>query len=652
MKPSEKYPHVFSPLKIGPATLKNRIQFSPMVCCLSSATGEVTPDYIEFLGMQARTGAALVTIGATSVDDDTGSDFRGELSITHDRDIAGLARIAEEVHRYGAKLSVEMCHAGRGAAPYLLRTPEAWAPTAIPTTHGTRFIREMDQRDIDHVVKQYADCAKRLKTAGFDLVMIHCAHGNLLAQFLSGFSNKRNDYYGGSFDNRMRFPLEVIQAVREAVGGDFALEMRISADEIIDGGMRQDETFEFLKIAQKYIDLVHVSAGMIVDATVSYYTLPPYYHPHMHNVKYAEAAKKVLDIPVTTVGSIKTLEQAEEIIAGGKADVVAMARQLMADPDTLKKSYRGQPETVRPCLRCMDGCGKNVVAGTQVRCSVNPVIGRENQYKTIPPAVERKKAVVVGGGVSGMMAAQTLARRGHDVTLYEAGPSLGGRLNEIGVLPFKQDLRDYTAWNIRTTEACGAAVRLNTPATREIIEKDDPDVLFIAAGADLAKPPIPGIDGANVVDVVAVDTGRAATGNRVVICGGGLSGLECALALAMEGRDVTVVDMIPVDEFGKDVVVFQENMLKMLLEKHGVKLVGSQKVRRITDKGVEAMDKTWNTHFHPADTVVVALGLKPRTDAVAELSGLVAETYVVGDCGRGRAIHDANHMAFNYAVEA
>jgi 2,4-dienoyl-CoA reductase-like NADH-dependent reductase (Old Yellow Enzyme family)/thioredoxin reductase len=649
MKMSKQYPHIFKPLKVGPVTLKNRLQFSPMVSCLSSVSGEATNDYVEFIGMQARTGVGLVTIGATPVDEETGADFYGELNITRDSSVAGLKRIADEAHRYGAKISIEMCHAGRGAAPYLLQKPYAIAPTAIPTDHGTKYIKEMDQADIEHVIFQYADCAARLKRAGFDMVMIHAAHGNLLAQFLSPVTNHRTDSYGGSFENRCRFPMEVIKAMREAVGPDFAMEMRISGDEVIDGGMRIEETIEFIKIAEPYIDLVHVSKGLIVDDNFSYYVLPPYYHPYAHNVYLAERVKKEVSIPVTTVGSIKTLAQAEDIIASEKADVVAMARQLMADPDMIKKSMRDEAETTRPCLRCMEGCGRNVCAGTPVRCSINPTVGREVKYSQILPATEKKKVMVVGGGVSGMMAVQILVQRGHDVTLYEKSASLGGQLAEICNLPFKTDMREYKDWDIRTTLNCGAKIMLNTAVTKELVEKEDPDALFIAAGASPIVPKIPGIELAK--SVLDVDNKRVEVGENVVVCGGGLSGLECALALAMEGKNVTVVDIIDEGEFGNKQFAFNRNMLLHLLKENKVRFVGNSKVEEISAEGVHVIDKKWNRSVISADSVVSAFGMKTNFGVVEELSGIIAETYIIGDCGKVAGIHEANTSAFDYAVE-
>jgi 2,4-dienoyl-CoA reductase-like NADH-dependent reductase (Old Yellow Enzyme family)/thioredoxin reductase len=585
-----------------------------MVCCHSNSIGEVTQEYVNFIEMQARTGAALVTIGATPADNETGQDFRGELNIADEAMISGLSRIAEAAHDYGAKLSVEMCHAGRGADPDLLMTPYALAPSVIPLPHRKRYVKEMDQNDIDHVINQYADVADRLARAGFDMCMIHGGHGNLIGQFMSPSTNMRNDWYGGSFENRMRFPLQVMEAMRAKVGSRIAIEMRISGDEIIPSGMHLDEVLKFLPMAQKYIDLVNISRGLIVDHNYHFYTQPPYYNEYCHNVKYAREVKKVLDIPVSVVGSIKTLKDAQEIISSGAADVVAMCRQLMADPDTLKKSKAGKEEDVRPCLRCLQVCNKNVDAGKPVRCAVNPMIGREGKFTYIPPAEEKKKVVVIGGGPAGMMATQMLRKRGHEVVLFEAKDTLGGHLPDISKLPFKADLLQYTNWDIRTTLKSGADIRLNTKATPEIVGAENPDAVIIATGSSLFTPPIPGLDGPTVTDVISVDSGRVeGKGKKVSVCGGGMCGLECALGLAMKGKEVTVIDMIPVDEFAAEIVNFTRNMLFKLLREHDVKFVGDEKIQRITLTGVETMDRGWKTHSYDADAIVTAFGVSRMT---------------------------------------
>ena len=648
MKIDIKYPHVFSPINLGPVRLKNRLMFTPMVCCLSSADGEVTQEYVEFIGAQARTGVSLVTIGATGVNKENAIDVPGELDITTDEKLGGLLRLSEEVHRYGAKLSIELCHAGRGAFPALLKTPYALAPSAIPTPVGTKYIKEMDQKDIDRVIANYVDCALRLKKARFDMVMIHAAHGNLIGQFLSPATNKRTDAYGGSLENRMRFPLELLRAVREAVGNKFGLDMRISGDEIAPDGMRLDEVLIFLKEAQKYLDTVQLSQGIIIDPRYAYHVVPPYYYEHCHNVKYAEEAKKVLDIPVSTFGSVTTMQEAEAILAAGQADCVGMARPLLADHDLIWNAWKGQEEKTRPCLRCLE-CLTNAGIGEAVRCAVNPVTGREYKYKEIQPARLKKKVMIIGGGPAGMMAAQTACERGHEVVLYEKNDRLGGLLHDISALPFKGDMRRYLEWNIEKTMTCGARIVLGTEATQEVVEQEKPDALFIAAGSVPLIPKIPGIEMEHVKHVLEVDSKRAETGRRVVVCGGGISGLECALGLAMEGKEVTVLDMIPADAFGGDMAPIARMMLMDLLKRYRVRLEGGQKVQEITAQGVRTMDETWTSHTWEGDTVVTAFGMK--SNLPEELEHLVYETYITGDCYQVRNIFQCNHMAFNYAVE-
>ena len=648
-----QFTHLFKPLKVGNLTMQSRLAFSPMVSCLSGPNGEVTNEYVCFIGMQARSGAGLVTIGETPIDAETGIGFAGELDVLRDTSIPGLSLLAEEAHRFGAKISVELCHPGRGADPKLNKVPYVIAPTAIPTNNSARYIKEMDQHDIDHVISRYVECTERLIKAGFDMVLIHCAHGNLLGAFLSPFTNKRVDWYGGSLENRMRFPLEILQAIRNKVGNKIGIELRISGDELIEGGMRIDEVRDFISIAQEYIDMVHVSAGLVMPIDKSYNTMPPYYHPHCHNTKYSEAVKNDprIKIPVMVVGSITSAEEAEEIIASGKADMVAMARAMLADGRLLKNAWAGEPEETRPCLRCFQYCIGTTNRGKPVRCVVNPVLGKEARFSDIPLAKQKKKAVVVGGGAAGMQAARTLVERGHEVVLIEKDDKLGGRLHDISNLPFKGDTRRYLEWAIRTTMNCGANIILSTEVTPETIMSHSPDAIILALGSEPICPQIPGTDGKNVYSVIDVDNGRADVGQRVVVCGGGLSGMECALTLSMQGKDVTVVDMIPESEFAKDMVVITRMMLIDLLKEHKVRLMGSMLVRGFGPGGVEVEDKEWKSRLLEADTIVTAFGMKPRNEKLDDLRSLVPETFVVGDCGGVADIGNAVHTAFNRALE-
>jgi 2,4-dienoyl-CoA reductase-like NADH-dependent reductase (Old Yellow Enzyme family)/thioredoxin reductase len=647
---SDRYPHVFTPLRVGNLTLKNRIQFPPTVCNMVSVNGEVTQEFVDYVDTQASTGAGLVTLGATPIDFENAVDFAGELNVTSDDMITGLLRLSEVAHIYDAKLSVELVHAGRGADPALMKADYAIAPSNAPIPGKCEVIKEMDRADMDKVIYEYADAAKRLVKAQFDMAMIHAAHGNLLAQFLSPVSNFRTDLYGGSLENRMRFPLEVLRGVRDAVGDRLALEMRISGDEIMDGGMHIEEVIDFIKVAQEYIDLVHISAGIIVDPVATFNTMPPYYKPLGCNVPYAKAVKECgeITIPVATVGGIVTLSQAEEILGEGSADIVAMARALMADPDLLKKSYRGDEDLVRPCLRCW-GCGE--ILGAHTRCAVNPALGRSEKYRDVRPSFVRKKVVVIGAGPAGMTAARTLCERGHSVVLFEEEKELGGMLRSIVGPPFKDDLRKYLKWSVAATKMSGAELRLGAKATRDSVMSEEPDVIFVATGSTEYKPPIPGIDSSHVISVVEVDSMRSLPPGNVVVCGGGISGCECALFLAMEGRAVRVVDMLAEKDFARGMADITRNMLMVLLKEYNVSLIGSSRVALVTDGGIETVDADGITDFIPADSVVSAFGTASDVSGREAFSGLVPETYIVGDCRNVGNIKRANMDAYNLAVQ-
>lgn len=639
------YIHVFKPLKLKATTLKNRIEFSPMVCDFTDSNGEANEQYINFVEQQASTGVALIHLGATPVDLVTGADFPRELDVTDDRKSASLSRLAESAHIHGAKLSCELVHAGRGADPSLLKADWALAPSVFPIEGEGQaaYIKEMDQRDIDHIIACYADCAARLQRCNFDGVLIHGAHGNLIGQFLSPLTNTRHDLYGGSFENRCRFPLKLLKAVREAVGPKFIVELRISGDECVEGGCHIEEVVEFLKKAQEYLDLVTISAGMIVDHKAQFYCMPPYFRPHAANVPYSRAVKQCPDIkiPVSVVGSIHTLELADQIIDEGSADMVAMARALLCDPELIKKSYRGESDTVRPCLRCW-----NCSTGSHIKCAMNPALGAMPKYSEVRPALQKKKVVVIGGGTAGCVAAMNLIKRGHDVVLFEKGDKLGGLLNDINKLPFKEDMLRHTQWLQRTTMNCGADIRLNTAATPDIVMNEKPDAIVIATGAVPVKPRIPGLDNDNVCSVLDVDSGRVKVKGKIVICGGGISGCESGLALAMEGNDVTIIDMIPASDFAPGMAHITRYQLLVLLEENNVKLVGDHLVRFIDKDGVHADGKNWSQDLYEADYIVDAFGMRSNTEMADQFKELVPETYVVGDADFVKNLDSANHAAY------
>ncbi len=640
------YKHVFTPLKVGGTTLKNRIEFAPMVCDFTDSHGEATQRYIDFVEMQAEAGVALIHLGATPVNWDTAPDYPSEIDVTSDLKMNHLKLMAEAAHTHNAKLSCELVHAGRGVSADLIKAEWGIAPTAMPLPDKYPYIREMNQKDIDSTIEDYASCANRLYRCGFDGVLIHGAHGNLVAQFLSPLTNHRTDLYGGSFENRCRFPLMLLKAVKEAVGHEFIVELRISGDEIVPGGMKIDEVIAFLKLAQEYIDIVTISAGLIVDRNAFFYAMPPYFRPRGVNVPLARQVKsdKDIRIPVSVVGGI-SVDMAEQIIAEGSADMVAIARAFLADPEMLRKCYRGKPEEVRPCLRCW-GCA----GAGHVQCAVNPQLGRTERYARVTKADKKKKVVVIGGGVAGTQAVRTLAARGHDIVLFEKSDKLGGLLNDISKLPFKDDMLRHTNWVQSTTMNCNADIRLNTEATPARVMAENPDAIIVAVGAKPAHPPIPGIDNPKVSSVLDVDSGRKKVSGKIVVCGGGLSGCESALALAMEGCDVTIVDVIPEDQFATGAMDITRAMLLMLLEENHVKKIGDHIIRSIDNDGVHTEGRDWKYQTLQADYIVDALGMKNDKSIADAYVDLIPDVYVVGDAYEVKNIKQANLSAYNAAA--
>ncbi len=641
-----RYPRVFEPLKIRSITLKNRLELTPFVCAQVDSEGGVTEGLIDFIRMQARSGAGNIVLGCITDSNRKLSEY-ADVDICHDKFVSGLSLLADEAHKYGAMLSYELSHSGRGdvqSRKNALGFEGMSEELPIPDMDSAS-VRVMTRSDMDWFIERQVKSCLRAKKAGFDIIFVHAGHNAGLSSWLSPLTNTRSDEYGGSLENRIRFPLEVIKAVREAVG-DMPIEVRASAEDMVEGGIFIEECVEFFKAIEPYIDVAHVSCGCIFHDDGRIYTSPMYTMAHKQNIEYSRKVKQAVKIPVVVVGNIYTLQDAEDILAAGQADIVGYCRSILADPKLFIKSAAGKEDAVRPCLRCMDGCGR-IFHGLPARCAVNAELGYETEARLLQPAKVKKKVMVVGGGPAGMEAARVLAERGHDATIYEQSPELGGRLHDASEVSFKHLMRSYRDWAIRTAKSCGAKVVLNTRVTKELVAQEKPDAVFVATGSNYIRPPIEGIDGKNVHMLADVEGKKASVGKKLIICGAGLSGLESAVDFARAGHDVTGIDMIPREDFGKDMFFFAYDALFKEVRLSGVKLLGGSKIVAFNDEGV-IIERDGNQERMEADDCIIALGLRSDNALANELYAQdPINTYIIGDAEHVANIRHATRTAYD-----
>ena len=623
------YEHIFQPVKIGNLTIKNRLETAPAGPFLADFNGDVTRELMEWYRKLAQGGAGIVTIGDSPVKSEMATYIGHVINLGTDKIVNTLCRLAEVIQRYGAKASIEL------------------------TYHVDRAPAQMSREEIRSLRQDFADAAWRCLGAGMDMIMIHGAHGQAISQFFSPVRNLRTDEYGGSTANRVRFIKEMLSEIRDKVGDRLAIEYRLSGDELIEGGLTLEDQLEFASLIEDQVDLFNISAAQIFDFDTLPRMFPTAYYPHGVNAYLAAEFKKVLKTPVTAVGSIN-FDLAEEILANQQADMVAMLRSVIADPDCIRKARTGRSEEIRPCIRC-NLCIDRLHWGYHwpARCAVNPVTGREAEFYNYPLPLAKKKVVVVGGGPAGVEAARTAAKRGHQVVLLEKEDHLGGALKTAANLPFKSDLREYLGWAVRTTcSTPNLDIRLLTEATPEIIKAEQPDILIVAVGSEPVIPAIPGCEQENVVLAGEVNLGTAKVGNRVVVAGAGLTGLETALHLAREGKKVTVIDLLSWEEIHGPYPAMNLIHLKTMFRDLGVEIKHNLKLEEITAGGAIVTDKHQVRTELSCDTVVLALGFRPRFKVMEKMQDLAPEVIFVGDCTKEKGtLQNAIMQGFNAAID-
>lgn len=644
------------PIQIGRMRLKNRMVFPPMNTNYSNENGAPMEMMMDYYARRAKGGAGLIVVESTTIDP-TSRNHGAQSQFSNTGYIPLWSKLVDKVHRHGAKVAIELTHFGSDGTV----SSGGLEPSASNvTSRGPEF--EVHQMSIDeiHVMqKMYVDAVVNAKSAGFDAITFHAAHGNIMPEFFSTLYNKRTDWYGGSLENRIRFAREIVEQARLAVGPGFPLMMRISGDEYIEGGRRIDETVEICKVLEAAgIDAFDVSGGI----QASYiFSIAPYNLPGMNGfmMPSAKAVKEAVGVPVVGAGGVRDPEFAEELLQNGYADLISVGRSFIADPDFGVKALQNRSSDIRPCITC-GNCFTEICNDRILTCTVNPEAGREDDFTGVEEAKVKKKVLVVGGGASGLEAARVLALRGHAVTLVEKGSSIGGAMATAGIPPHKHMITKLVSWYEKQLSELGVTVKTNLPYTPDMAAEYD--MVFSAVGADYRRV-IPGSDKPFVLTAVEALNNPERVGDRVVIIGAGATGCETAehfgareyelkithiknfagdLAYtvsrneSVKNKNVALVEFLP--EIGVGIDSFPKKIMLETLTVNGVRTMSNAKVWSIEDDHVRVVDKNSGDVVElPADTVILAAGLcSNRIDACVENS----DVCLTGDaCQPGRIIN-------------
>ena len=623
---------LFSPFRIGKLELKNRIVMPPMATNFAGADGKVNDRHIAYYVKRVQGGVGYVTFEHTGILKE-GKASPGMALIDGDDKIPLFKKLVDAIHRKGGKIFIQINHAGRQTSSSITGAPIV-APSAIPCPVRKEMPHPLSGKEIQVLVEAFRQAARRVKEAGADGVEVHMAHGYLLCQFLSPFSNQRDDEYGGSPEKRLEVPLQVLKAVRKTVGPDFPIVCRLSADEYVDGGLRLEDSIPIAQALERSgADALHISACI---AASGYLNHPPYYVGEGVFTYLAQGIKEAVRIPVITVGRIRTPELANQIIEEKKADLVSMGRALIADPLLPQKALEGKTEEIIPCISC-NRCVLSI-RRADLQCAVNPETGRES-ILVLKKAEHPKKVWVIGGGPGGMKAAEIAARRGHQVTLYEAKDRLGGQFMLAAIPPHKQVLKDFVTYLWRQIDKHGVKTVLNKPFTLNLLEKEEPDAVIVATGSKPAIPEIEGIQKAKVFNVWDALSKPGPLGQRVLVLGGGGVGAEVADFLSEKGKRVTLMEMR--EAIALDLVAHLQHYLNLRLLNKEVQVLTSTKALRFEEDGLWVEDPKGTRKLTGFDSVVISMGSVSNADLTEGLKKKVSQVLVVGDAVKPREVMEA-----------
>ncbi|GAB4221008.1 MAG: FAD-dependent oxidoreductase [Spirochaetota bacterium] len=659
------YQLLFTPITINTLEIKNRIAY-PALGLLYSYDGTLNDRYYEYFREKAKGGAGLVTVGPVGID--IAGSGRIALSLASDDRIPDFAKLAQIIKNEGARTFVQLFHAGAYSYSMLTDGIQPIAPSAVYSKYSKQTPREMTLEDIEIVQKAYVDAALRVKEAGFDGVEIIASAGYLITQFLSPITNKRTDKYGGSFENRVRFPREVIEKVRQAVGKDFPISIRMAGNDFVPGSNTSRETPLFAKVYEEAgVDIINVTGGWH-EAKVPQL---PMELPRAGYAYLAANIKKAVNVPVMASNRISSPVEAERILRDSMADMVNLGRVLIADPYWPKKAMQGKAKLIRPCVGCNQGCTDTLFSGMPVGCILNARAGYEFE-RSIAKTSHPLKIMVVGAGPAGLEAAVRAKEAGHEVEIFEKEHEIGGQLFIAAAPPNKQELLEIIRYYKAMIEEYSIPVHLNTPVTIDLINKKKPDHVIVATGAEPIKPPIKGIDSPHVYSAWDILQNNPKLGRNVAVIGGGAVGIETALFIANKGTlspevlhflmffeaepverlkelitqgtsTVTIIEMLP--SIGKDVGRSTKWIMKLELEKFGVNVITSARVTEITGKAV-IFSKDNNVVTQEFDNVVIAVGSRSFNPLGNELQKAGISHTVIGDSKKIGKINDAIHEAF------
>lgn len=637
-----KFKSMFMPIKIGPMIVQNRFVVPPMGNNFANTDGTMSDRSLAYYLERARGGFGLITFEATVVYKKAKGGVR-KPCLFDDSTIDSFKRVIDACHEAGAKISIQLQHAGPDgnakAAGYPIN-----AASAIPSKCGKDIPVSMPTEEIYEVIEAYGDAAVRAKKAGADAVEVHCAHGYFISSFLSPRTNKRVDEFGGCFENRMRIIRLIIENIREKVGHSIAIICRINSSDEVEGGLDVHDSATIAAYLEDCgVDCLNVSRA--VHIRDEYMWAPTAIHGGF-SAELVTEIKRAVNIPVIAIGRFTEPHYAELLVREGRCDLVAFGRQSIADPHMPNKAASDSLDEMSPCIACLQGCVPHMYKGEAISCLVNPLVGREAELKQ---ATERKKVMVVGGGVGGMLAAWVSAYRGHDVTLFESTDTLGGQMRLAAYPPGKGDITNLVRSYITKCEKYGVKIKMNTNVTPEIVSNESPDVVILATGAIPLVLPIPGIKESGLIHAVDLLDGKASCGKNVLVVGGGMVGCETADFLGELGHKVTVIELR--DEVGADVISEHRKLLMKNFEEYKIKTITEAKVSGFFKGGVSYILTDGSEHrIEGFDSVVLAMGARNYDPLSEDVKEVVKETYIVGDATRARRALDATKEALDVAL--